>query len=142
MKRRGFAVEYVRAEGTPGDDGRHPRINVIARRESGAPGPCVHFNGHIDVVQTGAGWTVDPFAGVIRDGKLFGRGTCDMKGGLAAAIVAVEALIDSGSASAGSARDLRHRRTRNRAATAACTTWPNAAGSRRRASITSSFPSR
>jgi succinyl-diaminopimelate desuccinylase len=58
-------------------------------------GPCVHFNGHIDVVQTGAGWTVDPFAGVIKDGKLFGRGTCDMKGGLAAAIVAVEALIDS-----------------------------------------------
>jgi succinyl-diaminopimelate desuccinylase len=39
---------------------------------------------------------VDPFAGVIRDGKLFGRGSCDMKGGLAAAIVAVEALIDEG----------------------------------------------
>jgi succinyl-diaminopimelate desuccinylase len=96
LKRRGFAVEYVRAEGTPGDDVRYPRMNVIARRESGAAGPCVHFNGHIDVVQTGAGWTVDPFAGVIRDGKLFGRGTCDMKGGLAAAIVAVEALIDSG----------------------------------------------
>jgi succinyl-diaminopimelate desuccinylase len=56
----------------------------------------VHFNGHIDVVQTGAGWTVDPFAGTVREGKLFGRGACDMKGGLAAAIVAVEALIDSG----------------------------------------------
>jgi succinyl-diaminopimelate desuccinylase len=96
LKRRGFAVEYVRAEGTPGDSASHPRINVIARRESGMPGPCVHFNGHIDVVQTGAGWSVDPFAGVIRDGRVYGRGTCDMKGGLAAAIVAVETLIDSG----------------------------------------------
>jgi succinyl-diaminopimelate desuccinylase len=96
MRRRGFIAEYVRAEGTPGDHDRYPRVNVIARRESGTAGPCVHFNGHVDVVETGAGWTVDPFAGVIRDGKLFGRGTCDMKGGLAAAIVAVEALIDSG----------------------------------------------
>jgi hypothetical protein len=96
LRRRGFAVEYVRAEGTPGDDDRYPRINVIARRETGTSGRCVHFNGHIDVVRTGAGWTVHPFPGVIRDGKLFGRGACDMKGGLAAAIVAVEALIDSG----------------------------------------------
>jgi len=94
---RGFAVAYVHAAGTPGDDERHPRINVIARREGGARGPCVHFNGHIDVVQTGAGWTVDPFAGVVKDGRVYGRGACDMKGGLAASIVAVEALIDSGS---------------------------------------------
>ena len=64
----------MRAEGTPGDNERYPRVNVIARRESGTAGPCVHFNGHIDVVQTGAGWTVEPFAGEIRDGKLFGRG--------------------------------------------------------------------
>ena len=96
LARRGFALEYVRAEGTAGDSERWPRLNVIARRESGLPGPCVHFNGHIDVVQTGAGWTVEPFAGTVRDGKLFGRGACDMKGGLAAAIVAVEALVDSG----------------------------------------------
>ena len=47
-------------------------------------------------MQTGAGWTVDPFGGLVRDGKVYGRGACDMKGGLAAAIVAVEALIDSG----------------------------------------------
>src|SRR5271170_7013306 len=93
---RGFALTYVRAEGTPGDSERWPRLNVIGRRESGLPGPCVHFNGHIDVVQTGSGWTVDPFAGTVREGKLFGRGACDMKGGLAAAIVAVETLIDSG----------------------------------------------
>src|ERR1700735_252484 len=96
LKRRGFDVTYVRAEGTPGDNDKYPRINVVGRREGKAPGPCVHFNGHLDVVQTGAGWTVDPFEGVVKDGKLYGRGACDMKGGLAAAVVAVEALIDSG----------------------------------------------
>ena len=95
VQRRGFNIAYVRAEGTPGDNGRYPRVNVVARREGRAPGPCVHFNSHIDVVETGGGWTVDPFAGVVTNGKLFGRGACDMKGGLAASIVAIEALIDS-----------------------------------------------
>jgi succinyl-diaminopimelate desuccinylase len=94
MHARGFAVEYVRAAGTPGDSERYPRINVIARREGAAPGPCVHFNSHIDVVQSGGGWTVDPFAAHVRDGRVYGRGACDMKGGLAASIIAVEALID------------------------------------------------
>jgi succinyl-diaminopimelate desuccinylase len=96
LRDRGFAVNYVRAAGTPGDTERYPRINVIARREGSVAGPCVHFNSHIDVVQSGAGWTLDPFAAVLRDGKIYGRGACDMKGGLAASIIAVEALIDSG----------------------------------------------
>jgi succinyl-diaminopimelate desuccinylase len=96
LARRGMKVEYVRAEGSPGDSDKYPRINVIARYEGSRPGPCVHFNGHLDVVQTGAGWTVDPFSGLVRDGKVYGRGACDMKGGIAAAVVAVEALIDSG----------------------------------------------
>jgi succinyl-diaminopimelate desuccinylase len=95
LQGRGFKVEYVRAAGTPGDSDRYPRVNVIARRESTRAGPCVHFNSHIDVVQTGAGWTMDPFAAVLKEGKLYGRGACDMKGGLAASIIAVEALIDS-----------------------------------------------
>ena len=96
LARRGFAIEYVHAAGTPGDNDRYPRINVIARREGGAPGPCVHFNSHIDVVETGGGWSVEPFAAVVANGKVFGRGACDMKGGLAASIIAVETLIDSG----------------------------------------------
>jgi succinyl-diaminopimelate desuccinylase len=95
LRERGFAIDYVRASGTPGDSERHPRINVIARRAGAAAGPCVHFNGHIDVVQAGGGWTMEPFAAVVSNGRVYGRGACDMKGGLAAAIIAVEALIDS-----------------------------------------------
>lgn len=91
---RGFEVRYLRAEGTPGDSARFPRWNLVARREGPRPGPCVHLNGHIDVVEAGSGWTVDPWAGEVRDGKLFGRGTCDMKGGIAAAVVAAETLLE------------------------------------------------
>ncbi|MBX3476074.1 MAG: acetylornithine deacetylase/succinyl-diaminopimelate desuccinylase family protein [Brevundimonas sp.] len=96
LRRRGFEVEYIRAVGSPGDSDAYPRINIVARREGSRPGPCVHFNSHIDVVEAGEGWTVDPFEGVIRDGRVYGRGACDMKGGLASSIIAVEALIDSG----------------------------------------------
>jgi len=95
LRARGFSVEYVHGAGTPGDDERHPRINVVGRREGAAPGPCVHFNSHIDVVRSGAGWTVDPFAAVVKDGRIYGRGACDMKGGLAASFIAVEALLDA-----------------------------------------------
>ncbi|QUD86199.1 acetylornithine deacetylase/succinyl-diaminopimelate desuccinylase family protein [Phenylobacterium montanum] len=96
LRRRGFEVTYVRAEGSPGDCDAYPRINMIARREGSRPGPCVHFNGHIDVVEPGQGWTLDPFAGTLKDGRVWGRGACDMKGGLASAVIAVEALLDSG----------------------------------------------
>lgn len=96
LKRRGFEVLYRRGVGTPGDSERYPRTNVIARIEGRRPGPCVHFNSHIDVVATGSGWTVDPFAGIERDGRIYGRGTCDMKGGLAASIIAAEAILESG----------------------------------------------
>ncbi|MFO1070342.1 MAG: acetylornithine deacetylase/succinyl-diaminopimelate desuccinylase family protein [Geminicoccaceae bacterium] len=95
LRRRGFDVAYLRAEGTPGDSDRYPRLNVVARREGRSPGPCVHFNGHIDVVEAGQGWSVDPWAGTVRDGRVYGRGTCDMKGGIAAAVIAVEALIEA-----------------------------------------------
>jgi len=96
LQKRGFEVSYIRGEGSPGDSDRFPRTNVIARIEGKRPGPCVHFNGHIDVVAPGHGWTLDPFAADIVDGRIYGRGACDMKGGIAAAVIAVEALLESG----------------------------------------------
>jgi succinyl-diaminopimelate desuccinylase len=92
---RGFDVEYIAAEGRAEHTARHPRINVVGSRRGG-PGPVVHLNGHIDVVPAGGGWTVDPFGGLIRDGKIFGRGVCDMKAGIAASVFAVEAIARAG----------------------------------------------
>ncbi|MBL6080159.1 succinyl-diaminopimelate desuccinylase [Belnapia sp. T18] len=57
--------------------------NLFARR--GTEGPHFCYAGHTDVVPPGAGdWTNDPFAADVRDGLLYGRGACDMKGGIAA----------------------------------------------------------
>ncbi len=91
----GFKCELVRAHGALGDSDRYPRWNVIARHEGKRSGQCVHFNSHTDVVAVGDGWTVDPFEGVVKDGKVYGRGACDMKGGLAASIVAAEKFIQT-----------------------------------------------
>ncbi|NJM84719.1 MAG: acetylornithine deacetylase/succinyl-diaminopimelate desuccinylase family protein, partial [Tabrizicola sp.] len=90
----GFSTQLVRAHGTPGDYDAYPRWNIVARREGARPGECVHFNAHIDVVDVGQGWTVDPFGGTLVDGRIYGRGACDMKGGLAASIIAVEAFLE------------------------------------------------
>ena len=95
LEKHGFQVELIRAVGAPGDSDRFPRWNVIGRREGRTSGPCVHFNSHIDVVATGGGWRFDPFAGTVHDGKVYGRGACDMKGGLAASIIAVEAFLET-----------------------------------------------
>jgi acetylornithine deacetylase len=64
----------------------------------GGGGPRIVLSGHLDVVPPGdpATWTVDPWAGEIRDGALFGRGACDMKGGVAAILAAVRALARAG----------------------------------------------
>ncbi len=94
LRKKGFQIEYIRGNDTPGDSDKYPRTNIIARIEGKSTGPTIHFNSHIDVVETGEGWTLDPFEAKISDGKIFGRGTCDMKGGLAASIIAVEAYIE------------------------------------------------
>jgi len=89
----GFQVELIRAQGAIGDSDKYPRWNLVARREGVKTGDCVHFNSHHDVVEVGHGWTRDPFGGALEDGRIYGRGACDMKGGLAASIIAAEAFI-------------------------------------------------
>ncbi|MEO0700535.1 MAG: acetylornithine deacetylase/succinyl-diaminopimelate desuccinylase family protein [Pseudomonadota bacterium] len=91
----GFACELLRAVGTPGDSEAYPRWNIVARREGAGPGECVHFNSHTDVVEVGHGWTTDPFGGEVCEGRIYGRGSCDMKGGLAASIIAAEAFLEA-----------------------------------------------
>ena len=102
LRRLGYAVEYVTAEGRSEHTAAFPRVNVVGRLEGAAPRPCVHFNGHFDVVPVGDGWTVDPFGGELRDGRIYGRGTCDQKAGIAASIYAVEAIRRAGVRLAGS----------------------------------------
>ncbi len=82
------------------------RPNIVAEIMGTRPGPLLIFEGHTDVVTAGdrAAWTVDPFGGEIRNGRLYGRGACDMKGGLAAMLFAARAIRDSGSAFAGTIR--------------------------------------
>ena len=94
LSRAGFATELIRAKDAPGDSDQYPRWNIVARREGQKDGECVHFNSHTDVVEVGSGWTFDPFGGQLYDGKIYGRGACDMKGGLAASIIAVEAFLE------------------------------------------------
>jgi succinyl-diaminopimelate desuccinylase len=96
LRRGGFDVEYLEADGSAEHTRAHPRLNVVGTRDGTARGPVLHINGHFDVVPAGAGWTVEPFAGVVRDGRLYGRGSCDMKGGLAAGMAAAEAIRRAG----------------------------------------------
>lgn len=88
----GFSCERMRfsEEGTPDID------NLYARIGAGSPHFC--FAGHTDVVPTGdlASWSVDPFAGEVRSGKLFGRGAADMKGSIASFVAAASRLVREG----------------------------------------------
>jgi len=70
--------------------------NVIGRIGRGG-GPKLVYNGHMDVVDVGdpMRWSRPPYDGVIEDGVLYGRGACDMKGGLAAMVYAVGALVEA-----------------------------------------------
>jgi succinyl-diaminopimelate desuccinylase len=96
LEELGFGIEYFAAEGRPEHTARHPRLNVVGTRAGLRARPTVHLNGHFDVVPAGDGWTLDPFGGVVRDGKIYGRGSCDMKAGIAAAAFAAEAIRRAG----------------------------------------------
>ena len=73
------------------------RANVIGKMEGMGERKALLLNGHLDTVPPGdLGWTVDPLSGVLKDGKVFGRGTTDMKGGLAAMLVAMKMVKENG----------------------------------------------
>ncbi len=76
---------------------RDRALGVVGRWGQGK-GPCLILNGHVDVVPAGEldRWTVPPFDGTVRDGRVYGRGTADMKGGVCCALYAVKALRDAG----------------------------------------------
>lgn len=84
LKKIGFSVEPMRFGSVD---------NFWARR--GKSGPLLVFAGHTDVVPSGPveQWASEPFTPTLKDGRLYGRGTADMKGGLAAMTVAVERFI-------------------------------------------------
>ncbi len=90
--RRELAVAPLVEEVVPG------RENVIVTIDSGKPGPCLMIEGHTDVVSEGDrnSWTKDPFGGEIVDGRLYGRGSCDMKAGLAIALLTAKAFQKAG----------------------------------------------
>ena len=100
LRAHGADVQVLPAVGRHEHTPQHPRINVVGRQSGSAHGPAIHLNGHFDVVPTGNGWTRDPFGGELVDGKLYGRGSCDMKAGIAAAVFAVEAIRRAGVAHA------------------------------------------
>ena len=74
------------------------RLNVIAHWRGTGGGRSLILNGHMDVVPPGdvAKWTRDPWGGEIEGDRLYGRGACDMKSGLASAVFAVQALQSIG----------------------------------------------
>ncbi|HQY28977.1 MAG TPA: succinyl-diaminopimelate desuccinylase, partial [Burkholderiaceae bacterium] len=85
----GFGCETIAGNGV---------TNLWAVRPGDAPGPTLAFAGHTDVVPTGPldQWRSDPFVPAVRDGRLYGRGAADMKSSIAAFVVAVEELLETG----------------------------------------------
>ena len=69
-------------------------VNLVARVMGNGPGRRLVLNGHLDTypVNEALPWTVDPLGGLVRDGRLYGRGAADMKGGIAASMTAFALL--------------------------------------------------
>lgn len=86
----------------PGEEMPRAELPVVVARLGRPGGRRLLLVGHLDVVPVGdpATWSVDPWGAEIRDGRLFGRGAVDMKGGCASILAAVRALVESGAASA------------------------------------------
>jgi len=89
----GLTVEMQEVE--PG------RPNVYGKLRGESPGKRLNLYGHSDTVPVMEGWETDPFEPVTKDGKMYGLGSCDMKAGIACALTAIRAFVDSGHAFAG-----------------------------------------
>ncbi len=70
--------------------------NLIVRLKGTGEGPNLLINGHVDTVPLCDGWTVDPYEGVEKDGRLYGLGSLDMKAGVVASVFVLEALVEAG----------------------------------------------
>jgi len=95
-----YVEEYLRSLGLNTEllDFLPNRPNLFAEYKVSDKGKKFLFDGHLDTVPVGNSslWTVDPFSGTLKEGKIFGRGAADMKGSIAAFVHALETLIDSG----------------------------------------------
>ncbi len=102
MRTFGFETELIEASEAEAHSDDYPRVNVVGLRDAGAARPLLHVNGHTDVVPVGEGWTRDPFGAAIEGDRMYGRGTADMKAGLACGLFAAEAVRRAGLELAGS----------------------------------------
>jgi acetylornithine deacetylase len=82
----------------PVDRGYEGRPNIVATMKGTGGGRSLLLNGHTDVipVNDGVGWSDDPWSARIKDGRVYGRGSCDMKSGVASHILAVQYLKEAG----------------------------------------------
>jgi acetylornithine deacetylase len=102
LQELGLRVEVIRPDldtlrldpAWPGEEMARTTLPVVVGRGGMPGGRRLILSGHLDVVPPGdpSTWTVDPWAAEIRDGRLYGRGACDMKGGVAAILAAVRSL--------------------------------------------------
>ena len=72
------------------------RPNIYGKLKGAKPGKRLNFNGHMDTVPVVPGWDTDPFKPVKKDGKIYGLGSDDMKGGIACILSMLKAFADSG----------------------------------------------
>jgi acetylornithine deacetylase len=106
LRAAGLAVEElspdpatIRADPAwPGEETTRSSLPVVIGRLGPTGGRRIVLSGHVDVVPPGdpATWSTNPWGGEVREGRLYGRGACDMKGGVAAILGAVRAIVASG----------------------------------------------
>jgi len=89
-------VKYAGRPGYYADHKFEGRPNQAAIIKGSGGGRSLMLTGHVDVVPAASGWTVEPYKGEERDGRIYGRGAVDMKGGIAAMVMGLEAVIKSG----------------------------------------------